>query len=120
MVDMGVGEQYEIQGPHVESERLTVLAIRFPASLEHAAVHQETDRGGLHQEAGSGDFAGRSQEGQLHQWVRVSDSSISATVVWISTSNHSMNISMVRPWGQSAFSSVQASSSPLKMSSQMR
>ena len=63
-----MGQQHEIDLPHVEAEieRPLVLLARFGAALEHAAIDQETDIARFNQGTGTGDFTGRPKKGKTH------------------------------------------------------
>ena len=66
MVDVGMGEQHEVDPAEVEVERLEVPAAGAAAALEHAAIDQEGDAVGVHPGARPGDLAGCAEERQLH------------------------------------------------------
>ena len=66
MVDVRVGEQDEIDSAEVAIESRPVARGRLAAALEHAAVDQEADAVGFHQQAGSGHLSGRTEERQAH------------------------------------------------------
>ncbi len=66
VVDVRMGQQYEIDGSRVECERLAVARRRLATALDHAAVHQEASVRGLHQVARAGDFARRAEKGDFH------------------------------------------------------
>ena len=68
MVDMGVGQQHEIDLAHVEAEiqRPEILAARLRPALEHAAIHQKPGVPRLHQRARPGHLAGRTEKAQTH------------------------------------------------------
>jgi len=87
MIDVGVGQQYEIERGRIESETRAVLAVGLAPALEHAAVDQETQAVGFDQETGSGDFARGAEERQFHNvasrasCVRAASSAISASLI---------------------------------------
>ena len=71
MVDVGVGEQDEIDFPHVEAEvqRPQVLRARFRPTLEHAAVDQKAGVPRFHQSAGTGDLARCTEKTHTHDRI---------------------------------------------------
>ena len=51
MVDMGVGEQHEIDCARIEREARAVFRLGFAAALEHAAIDEEARMRGFDQVA---------------------------------------------------------------------
>ena len=70
MVEVGVGHQHEIDAAQLEVERAAVLAIGLAPALEEAAIHQECAVLVIDAQAGAGDLAGGTEEGELHHWPR--------------------------------------------------
>ena len=68
MVDVGMGEQHEVEAAHVETEgqRPFVLGARLGAALEHAAIDQETRFPGIDQGAGTRHFASGTEKAKSH------------------------------------------------------
>ena len=68
MVDMGVGEQHEVDPAHIEAEIQGTLIFPacFRAALEHAAIDQKADIAGFDQRAGAGHFAGGTEKYKTH------------------------------------------------------
>jgi hypothetical protein len=68
MVDMGVGQQDEIDFPRVEAEiqRPQILRARFRSALKHAAIDQKAGVSGFHQRAGTGHFTGGAEKAETH------------------------------------------------------
>jgi hypothetical protein len=66
MVDMGMGQEHEINRRRVEREWLMVARRRRAAALNHAAIHQEAYVERFHQETRPGDFARSAQKMQFH------------------------------------------------------
>lgn len=67
MVDVGVGQQDEVNGRRVERERLVVACCCYTPTLNHAAIDQEADISRFDQEARSGDFSGCAQKTEFHR-----------------------------------------------------
>ena len=59
MIEVGMGEQDEIETLQVEGQRSQILLPRVAPALEHATVDQEADVLGFNQEARPGYFSGR-------------------------------------------------------------
>ena len=68
MVDVGVGQQHEIDLAHIEAEiqRLEILGARLRPTLEHAAIHQKTGVPRFHQRTRAGHLASRTEKAQTH------------------------------------------------------
>ena len=66
VIDVGVGEQHEVECRGIEVERRPVLRERFMPTLKHAAVDQEAQAAGVYQEAGAGDFTRSAEKGDSH------------------------------------------------------
>ena len=63
---MRVSQEDEIELSDIEVKRPLVLAGRLAASLEEAAVDQNTDALGVQQETGARDLAGSPKKTQFH------------------------------------------------------
>jgi len=74
VVDVGVGEDDEIDRAWIEIESTLVLGAGLAPALEHAAIDQKTYAVRFHQIAGAGDFTRRAEKGQFHS-VRPSPAS---------------------------------------------
>ena len=66
MIDMGVGQQHELDSARVEIQRLAVLAARLFSALEHAAIDEEAMPGRVQQVTGTGDFPRRAEKCEFH------------------------------------------------------
>lgn len=51
VVDMGMGEQDEVEGGGFEPEGFAVPGLGLAAALDHAAIHEKTHVRGFHQKA---------------------------------------------------------------------
>ena len=71
MVDVGMGQQDEINLPDIEAEieGTQVLLIGLATALEHAAIDQKTPFAGLDQRAGTGHFAGTTEKSNSHVFI---------------------------------------------------
>jgi hypothetical protein len=66
MVDVGVGEDDEIDAARIEVKGAVVFGARLAAALEHPAIHQKTHAVGFQQIAGTGHLACRAEKSQFH------------------------------------------------------
>ncbi len=70
MVQVGVGEEHEVDPAQLEIQRIAVLAVGFAPALEEPAIHQECTVLVIDAQAGSGDLASGTEKGELHRRSR--------------------------------------------------
>src|SRR5690606_4391686 len=66
VIDMGVGEQDEVDRGGIESEICAIPCRRIASTLDHSAIDEKPRLRRFHKEAGAGDLACPSQELDLH------------------------------------------------------
>ena len=66
MIEVGMGEEHEIDRSRIETEVLTVLFRQHAPSLIHPTIDQDAPPGGFNEVAGSGHLAVGSVERDLH------------------------------------------------------
>ncbi|MPN37844.1 hypothetical protein SDC9_185365 [bioreactor metagenome] len=68
MINVGMGEEHEVEAPHVETEGQCpfVLGACLGAALKHAAIDQKTRFPGIDQGAGTGHFASGTEKAKSH------------------------------------------------------
>ena len=62
-----MGQQQEVYFGGMKPERLGIFFLAFPATLEHAAIHQQFPAGTFDKMAGTSYAASCAVEGQFHR-----------------------------------------------------
>ena len=58
MVQMGMGQEQDVNGRRVEAEIVFVVFLEFMPALEHAAIHEDLQIAHRHKMAGARDCPG--------------------------------------------------------------
>ena len=66
MVDVGVGDENEIEAPDVEPGKLMIFQVGLAPALEHSAIYCEACIFAVDEMAGSGHFARRTVKMKFH------------------------------------------------------
>src|SRR5579883_2286042 len=66
MIEMGMGEEQEIDRCRIEAERLGILLFELPGALPKSAIDQNTPTTTFHHMTRAGDLAIRTVKGQSH------------------------------------------------------